>query len=76
VVDPCIPAAWDGFKVRRNFRGAVYHIAVKNPERVNRGVKEILVDGEKYAENCLSSKPALPTFAAGSAHQIVVTLGK
>jgi len=76
VVDPCIPAAWEGFKVRRNFRGTVYHIAVKNPERVNCGVKEILIDGEKYAENCLSSKPALPTFEAGSTHQIVVTLGK
>ena len=76
VIDPCIPAAWKGFKARRHFRGAVYHIEVQNPERVNCGVKEILVDGEKYAENCLSSKPALPVFEAGSTHQIVVTLGR
>jgi len=76
VVDPCIPAAWKEFKVRRHFRGAVYLIEVKNPERVNCGLKEILVDGEKYAEHCLSSKPALPIFEAGSTHQIVVTLGK
>jgi cellobiose phosphorylase len=76
VIDPCIPSAWDGFKMRRLFRGALYEIEVKNPEHVNGGVKEILVDGEKYAEHCLQSKPALPVFAAGSTHQVVVTLGK
>ena len=76
VVDPCIPAAWKGFKVRRHFRGAVYQIEVKNPEHVNGGVKKILIDGEKYAESCLSTKPALPVFEAGSTHQIIVTLGK
>ncbi|MCI0690415.1 glycosyl transferase family 36 [candidate division KSB1 bacterium] len=76
VVDPCIPAAWDDFSVQRQFRGAHYMIEVKNPEHVNGGVKEILIDGEKYAEHCLASKPALPVFEAGSTHQIVVTLGK
>lgn len=76
VVDPCIPAAWDGFKVRRKFRGAIYNIDVKNPEHVNCVVKEILIDGEKYAEHCLASKPALPVFETGSKHQVVVTLGK
>ncbi len=76
VIDPCIPSAWDGFKACRNFRGAVYNIELKNPEHVNGGVKEILIDGEKYAEHCLKSKPALPVFEMGSTHQIVVTLGK
>jgi cellobiose phosphorylase len=76
VIDPCIPSEWDGFKVRRLFRGAVYDIELKNPEHVNSGVKEILIDGEKYAEHCLASKPALPVFEAESMHQIVVTLGK
>jgi cellobiose phosphorylase len=76
VIDPCIPAAWDGFSVQRQFRGALYMIEVKNPEHVNSGVKEILVDGGKYAEHCLKSKPALPVFKAGSTHEILVTLGK
>lgn len=75
LIDPCIPSAWDGFKVRRLFRGAIYNIEVRNPGHVNSGVKEILIDGEKYAEHCLTSKPALPVFAAGSTHNIVVTLG-
>ena len=76
VIDPCIPAAWKGFKVRRHFRGALYWIEVKNPEHVNGGLKEILVDGQRYAGDCLSTKPALPVFEAGTTHQIIVTLGK
>ncbi|MDZ7267735.1 MAG: glycosyl transferase family 36 [candidate division KSB1 bacterium] len=76
VVDPCIPSTWKGFKVRRRFRGAVYDIEVRNPHHVNCGVVEIWVDGEKYAEQCLRSKPVLPVFAAGSTHRIVVTLGR
>ena len=38
VVDPCIPRAWDGFEVRREWRGAVYLIEVVNPDHVSRGV--------------------------------------
>jgi len=30
-IDPCIPPEWEGYKVRREFRGAVYHITVRNP---------------------------------------------
>jgi cellobiose phosphorylase len=75
VIDPCIPASWQGFRARRNFRGATYQIQVKNPERINRGVKEILIDGEKYAEHCLATKLALPVFAEGSIHEVIVTLG-
>ncbi len=76
VIDPCIPPSWSGFKVCRDFRGSTYLVKVKNPEHVSGGVKEILIDGEKYAEQCLASKPALPLFAAGSVHEIVVTLGR
>lgn len=47
-VDPCIPKAWDGFKISRKYRGSVYHIEVKNPEHVSKGVKRVLVDGEVY----------------------------
>ncbi|MDZ7288546.1 MAG: glycosyl transferase family 36 [candidate division KSB1 bacterium] len=74
MVDPCIPSAWEGFKLRRRFRDATYLIEVKNPEHVNGRVKEILIDGKKYEFG--ASKPALPVFAAGSTHRIVVTLGK
>ncbi len=44
VVDPCIPADWKEFKLTREWRGAVYHITVKNPEGVMKGVKEIQIN--------------------------------
>jgi len=45
IVDPCIPTDWKGFKAKRVFRGATYDIEVRNPDRVNKGVRKILVDG-------------------------------
>lgn len=44
-VDPCIPAAWDGFEVTRQFRGATVTIRVTNPDHVSRGVAALEVDG-------------------------------
>jgi len=76
VIDPCIPAGWKGFTVRRNFRGASYVIEVRNPEHVNQGVKELCIDGEKSAEPCAAPARPLPVFAAGSTHHVVVTLGR
>lgn len=76
VVDPCIPAKWNGFKIRRLFRGATYDIEVKNPEHVCNGVKKILIDGENYSGFESAAKPVLPVFAAGSTPQIIITLGK
>ena len=46
IVDPCIPKAWEGFRVRRVWRGVNYDITVKNPGHVSKGVKKILVNGE------------------------------
>lgn len=45
VIDPCIPKSWDGFTVRRQWRGAVYEIRVENPEHVCKGIKTVMVDG-------------------------------
>jgi len=46
-IDPCIPKDWDGFKVKRKFRGCEFDIEIKNFNNINRGVKKILVDGEE-----------------------------
>src|SRR5690625_3568428 len=35
VIDPSIPASWDGFSVQRVWRGATYQIAVKTPPAWN-----------------------------------------
>jgi cellobiose phosphorylase len=68
LVDPCIPAAWDGFIVSRRFRGATYAITVRNPDHVCRGVREVLVDGSPLDGN------RLPLFGGGT-HEVQVVLG-
>jgi cellobiose phosphorylase len=69
LIDPCIPARWKKFKVRREFRGAVYLIEVLNPKAVSGGIKEIEVDGKKLSGNLL------PDFSNGK-HVVKVILGK
>ena len=45
VIDPCIPSTLSGFTAKRDFRGVTYHILVKNPNGVQKGVKVLTVDG-------------------------------
>jgi cellobiose phosphorylase len=70
LVDPCIPAAWDGFTVSRRFRGATYAITVRNPDHVCRGVRELRVDGRRLEGN------RLPLFGDGGTHAVEVVLGR
>lgn len=44
-IDPCIPSAWPGFRLRRRFRGMTLQISVDNAAGVCRGVKRLTVDG-------------------------------
>jgi cellobiose phosphorylase len=46
-INPCIPPDWPEFKVTRVYRGVTYRITVKNPEKVSKGVKKILVNGQE-----------------------------
>ena len=74
-VDPCIPSAWNGYTVKRTFRGVHYNIEVKNPDHVQCGVKELSVDGERH---CMTKGPrnkTLPLFDAGTTHEVLVVLG-
>ncbi|MEX0985886.1 MAG: glycosyl hydrolase family 65 protein [Bacteroidales bacterium] len=52
-IDPCIPKKWNGFKITRKYRGTIYHITIKNPEHISRGVKQILMDGKTIESDLL-----------------------
>jgi cellobiose phosphorylase len=68
-VDPCIPQDWGKFEVTRKFRGAVYHITIKNPKHVSRGVASVTVNGRKVDGN------VVPPQAKGKKHEVEVVLG-
>ncbi len=68
-IDPSIPEAWDGFKLRRMFRGNTYNITIKNPDHVSKGIKSVVCDGVKVNGN------VLPVFDAGTEHEVEVVMG-
>ena len=67
LIDPCIPAEWNGFEAVRKWRGAVYHIQVQNPDHVMKGVKKILMDGTETNR--------IPVCEAGSEHTVQIVMG-
>ncbi len=53
LIDPCIPATWKGFTVKRQFRGAWLHIVVENPSGVQKGVASMTLNGAVVDGNLL-----------------------
>jgi len=68
-IDPCIPAHWEGFSMRRVFRGATYEITVLNPEHVSRGIAKMTLDGAGV------DGVKLPTLGDGRVHRVEIVLG-
>lgn len=68
-INPCKPSKWDGFKMKREFRGATYNIEVQNPHKVSKGVKEIIVNGEKI------NSFIVPILSKNKEHIIKVIMG-
>lgn len=67
-IEPCFPAEWEQAEATRQFRGANYHIVIKNPEYLENGKGRIRVDGEA----CESS--VLPDFRDGKTHEVELYL--
>lgn len=69
MVDPCIPASWDGFTVIREFRGVKYKIRVENPNHICKGVKKVIIDGNDITGNII------PVSSDRNEHDVVVIMG-
>ena len=65
IIDPCIPDTKDGFTAKREFRGNTYHITVRNPDHVQKGVTKLIVDGATIDGNMI---PAIN----GTGHNVTV----
>ena len=65
IIDPCIPDNMDGFTAKRKFRGNTYHITVRNPAHVQKGVTKLIVDGAAIDGNMI---PAIN----GTGHDVTV----
>lgn len=69
-INPCIPKAWNGFKIKKYFRNVTYNIRVENPEHISKGIKSIIVDGKEI------NGRIVPIFNDEKKHNIVVIMGK
>jgi cyclic beta-1,2-glucan synthetase len=68
-IEPSIPSDWPGYELTYRYQSTVYHIRVKNPEGVQRGVKQVTLDG-KVLDN-----KAIPLVDDRQPHQVQVLLG-
>jgi cellobiose phosphorylase len=68
-VDPCVPKDFGDFTVTRRFREGTYHIAVKNPGHVEKGVASMTVDGIPTEGNVIPYRKGKETY------EVVVTMG-
>ncbi len=68
-IDPCIPKNWESCTINRIFRGAKYNIVIRNPDKVSKGVKKIIVNNKKI-EGTL-----IPILDNKNSHHVEVILG-
>ena len=71
-LEPCIPRAWEGFRMRFRHHSARYEIEVENPKRVCRGVATLELDGEVQP----ADPPEVPLADDGAVHRVRVVLGE
>ncbi len=69
-IEPCIPKTWPSFTIVYRHRSATYRIHVENPQRVERGVSEVLVDGQNQ------DGKEVVLVDDGRSHEVRVVLGE
>jgi cellobiose phosphorylase len=68
-LDPCIPPDWPHFEITYRYRTATYRIRVANPDKVERGVRKIVVDGKTITMALIDLNDD------GKEHVVEVTMG-
>lgn len=68
-INPCVPDGFGDFSLTRSFREGTYHIQVKNPGNVQKGVASLTVDGQPV-DGCV-----IPYEKGKAEYHVVVTMG-
>ena len=50
-IEPCIPQKWDKLTIKRIFRSKTLNIEIQNPDRKEKGVKKLVLNGEVISGN-------------------------
>jgi cyclic beta-1,2-glucan synthetase len=68
--NPCIPKDWPEFQVQYKLPQTLYKICVQNPERVNKGVKRVIINGQEALNGCV------PLVDDGQNYTVEVVMGQ
>jgi cyclic beta-1,2-glucan synthetase len=68
-IDPCIPKDWPGYELAYRDGETSYQIRVEKPAGINRGVKQVTLDGEVLPGG------NIPLTADGQQHSVHVLMG-
>jgi cellobiose phosphorylase len=68
-IDPCLPKDFGDFTIMRKFREGVYHIKISNPDNVEKGIKQIKVDGTAI-DGCV-----IPYLKGKESYDVEVVMG-
>jgi cellobiose phosphorylase len=69
-INPCIPRHWPGYKVDYRFGTTHYRISVENPNNVNRGIRQVLLDGNPLPGSLI------PLVDDDQPHEVRVVMGE
>jgi cellobiose phosphorylase len=69
-IEPCIPKEWPGYEVTYRNGETVYHVQVKNPDGVSRGVKQVVLDGETLPDQ------GIPMLDDSRTHEVHLVMGQ
>ncbi|NLC17364.1 MAG: glycosyl transferase, partial [Clostridiales bacterium] len=67
-IDPCIPQDFKEYTIVRHYQNAIYEITVKNPDKLCKGVKNLIIDGQKIEGNIA------PSFKDNKVHKIIAIM--
>jgi len=68
-IAPCVPAAWDGYRIHYRYRETVYHIAVKRVGELSAQDIRLRVDGSERPDS------RIPLVNDRQEHMVEVDLG-
>ena len=68
-INPCIPKSWANYQVTYRDGETTFQICVENPSGVNRGVRQVTLDGKLLPDS------EIPLLHDGGQHQVHVLMG-
>lgn len=68
MIQPAFPTEWEEAEMTRHYRGADYHVVIRNPEHLESGVSVICVDGTSVPGQMI------PDFGDGRIHEVKVMI--